>query len=170
VLVGAMGSGKSTIGPPLAASLGRPFVDNDTQLFERTGATAAELAGREGGDALHAAEAEGLLAALDAPGAAVIAAAASTITEPAVRDALKRDAFVVWLRAAPAVLAARLPRSAARPFAAEEPASLVARQARERDPLFEQIADLTVESDHSPPDAVVADILEQLPRTLKHRR
>jgi shikimate kinase len=169
VLVGAMGSGKSTVGAPLAAALGRPFVDNDTQLFERTGETAAELAARQGADALHTAEAESLLAALDAPDASVISAAASTVTDPAVRHALERDAFVVWLRAAPGVLAARLPRSAARPFAAEEPASLVARQARERDPLFEQVADLTVESDHAAPDAVVAHVLEQLPGALKHR-
>ncbi|MDQ1509270.1 MAG: shikimate kinase, partial [Actinomycetota bacterium] len=159
---GAMGSGKSTIGVRLAASLGRPFVDNDAQLLERAGTTAAELAAREGVDALHATEAEAVLAALDAPDASVIAAAASTITDPVVRRALKRDGFVVWLRATPAVLASRLPRSSARPFAAEEPTALVARQARERDPLFEQIADLAVASDRSRPDAVVADILEKL--------
>jgi shikimate kinase len=154
-----MGSGKSTIGVLLAAALGRPFVDNDAQLFERTGATAAELAAREGVDALHAAEAKGVLAALAASRPSVIAAAASTITDPAVRHALKRDGFVVWLHAPPAVLAARLPRSAGRPFAAEEPAGLVARQARERDPLFEQTADLAVDADHAPPDDVVAQIL-----------
>jgi len=154
-----MGSGKSTIGVPLAATLGRPFVDNDAQLFERTGATAAELAAREGIDALHATEAEGLLAALAESRPSVIAAAASTITDPAVRRGLQRDGFVVWLRAAPATLAARLARSGTRPFAAEEPAGLVARQARERDPLFEQTADLAVDADGATPDEVVAEIL-----------
>jgi len=154
-----MGSGKSTIGVPLAAALGRPFVDNDAQLFERTGATAAELAARDGIDALHANEAEGVLAALAASLPSVIAAAASTITDPAVRHALKQDGFVVWLRAAPATLAARLTRSGTRPFAAEEPAGLVARQARERDPLFEHTADLAVDADRATPDEVVAEIL-----------
>jgi shikimate kinase len=165
VLVGAMGSGKSTVGVPLAAALDRPFVDNDAQLLERTGATAADIAARQGFDALHHAEAEGLLAALDAPGASVIAAAASTITDPAVRAALGRGAFVVWLRASPATLAARLPQSPNRPFAAEDPVGVVARQARERDPLFEAIADLVVDSDRSTPDAVIALILDVFPHS-----
>jgi shikimate kinase len=165
-----MGSGKSTVGVPLAAALNRSFVDNDAQLLQRTGATAAEISAREGIEALHDAEAEGLIAALDAPGASVIAAAASTITDPAVRQALRRGAFVVWLRAGPAALAARLPRSPNRPFAAEDPAGVVARQARERDPLFEETADLAVASDRAPPDAVVAAIVEQLPGALKGSR
>jgi shikimate kinase len=162
-LVGAMGSGKTTIGVPLAAALHRPFVDNDAQLLARTGATAAELAARDGVDAMHAAEAGALRAALDASEPSVIAAAASTIADPAARTALRREAFVVWLRASPQTLAARLPGSATRPFADERPADLVADQARERDPLFEQVADLAVESDRSTPAAVVARLLEELP-------
>jgi shikimate kinase len=170
VLVGAMGSGKTTIGVPLAATLRRPFVDNDAQLLARTGSTAAELAAREGVDALHEAEAEAVRDALDASEPSVIAAAASSITDPAVRSALRRDAFVVWLRANSDALAARLRGSSTRPFATEEPAHLVARQALERDPLFEQVADLAVESDRSPPAAIVAQLLEKLPGQLKPSR
>ena len=69
-----MGSGKTTIGIPLATALHCPFVDNDAQLFQRTGTTAAELAARGGVDALHAAEAEAVRAALAAPDPSVIAA------------------------------------------------------------------------------------------------
>ena len=170
VLVGAMGSGKTTIGVSLAAALSRPFVDNDAQLFVRTGASAADLAARDGIDALHAAESDAVLAALDVPDASVIAAAASTITDPAVRRVLAQRSFVVWLRADHAVLAARLPRSSTRPFAAEDPARLVTKQARERDPLFQEVADLAVRSDASSRDAVVAEILERLPEAVKLSR
>jgi shikimate kinase len=164
VLVGAMGSGKTTIGVPLAAALERQFVDNDARLLDLTGMTAAKLAARDGVDALHDAEAEALLDALGEAGSSVIAAAASTIADPSVRRALERDAFVVWLRAAPATLASRLPRSASRPFGGVEPSQLVARQSRERDPLFEQIADFTVNSDASTPGEVVTRILGVLPK------
>jgi shikimate kinase len=170
VLVGAMGSGKTTIGIALAASLGLRFVDNDAQLFARTGVTAADLAAQEGIDALHAAERESVLDALAAPDASVIAAAASTITDSDVRRALQRDAFVVWLRAAPAALAERIAQPASRPFAAEAPARLVARQGRERDPLFEGVADLVVSSDRSTPDVAVTDIVEHLPDALRTNR
>src|SRR5689334_14413518 len=64
VLMGLMGSGKSTVGRPLAARLDRPFVDNDDRLAARTGQTAREVAAAEGADALHAREAAVLVDAL----------------------------------------------------------------------------------------------------------
>ena len=157
-----MGSGKTTIGSLLAAALRCAFVDNDIELRRVTGLTAAELAARDGAGALHAAEADAVLGALRAPGLSVIAAAASAITSPAVREALARDAFVVWIRTDPATLAARLPHSTTRPFSSEDPATLVARQARERDPLFEHAADLVEESHARSPEEVVATILVRL--------
>lgn len=158
-----MGSGKTTVGVPLAAALARRFVDNDAQLFDLTGMTAAQVATRDGADALHDAEAEALLQALGETDSSVIAAAASTIVDPSVRRALEREAFVVWLRAAPETLAARLPQSATRPFGSVEPPDLVAQQARERDPLFAEMADFTVESDDSTAEEVVMRILASLP-------
>jgi len=158
-LVGAMGSGKTTVGVPLAAALNQRYVDNDEQLLRTTGLDAAHLAVRDGVDALHAAEAEAVLAALRAPEATVIGAAASTIVDPVVRRELAASAFVVWLRADAATLAVRTPQSPTRPFAGEDPARLVAEQARERDPLFAGAADLTVRTDDHDPAAIVAEIV-----------
>ena len=154
-----MGSGKTTIGAPLAAALGRPFLDNDELLRRRTGESAAEIAARAGVDALHRIEAECLLEALRARRAAVIAAAASTITDEGVRDALSGAALVVWLRADPATLATRLPGSTTRPFRDRDPEALVAEQARERDRLYDAVADLTVDTGVGEAADVVARIL-----------
>jgi shikimate kinase len=162
VLVGAMGSGKTTVGVKLAAALKRRFVDNDEQLQRMTGRTAAQLEARDGIDALHRAEAEAVLEALRSPDPAVIAAAASTIVDPVVRRDLAARAFVVWLRADARTLAARTPQSSTRPFANDDPVLLVAEQARERDPLFARTADLVVESGGETPDAVVLRILDSL--------
>jgi shikimate kinase len=170
ILVGAMGSGKTTIGMSLAQLLHRDFLDNDAQLLARTGMTAADLGARQGVDTLHDAESDALLAALRAPQPSVIAAAASTIVDPAARDALEHDAFVVWLRAGPAALAARMPRSQTRPFSSEDPARVVAQQARSRDPLFAEVADLVLETDRSTPGDVVATIVERLPSELTRNR
>jgi shikimate kinase len=153
-----MGTGKSTIGRPLAAHLGRDFVDNDDALEQRAGVSAAELAQRDGIDALHDLEAALLLEALAAPEAAVIDAAASTIERADVRAALEHRAFVVWLRARPDVLARRLP-SATRPFADRDPARLVAEQAEQRDPLFAAAADASIETGDQPVDASVARVV-----------
>jgi shikimate kinase len=163
VLVGAMGTGKSTIGRPLAAALGRRFVDNDDALEARVGMSAAQLAERDGIDALHDLEATLLLEALAAPDGAVIAAAASTIERADVRAALAENAFVVLLRADPAVLARRLP-SSTRPFEDRDPADVVAEQARTRDALFAETADVTIETGVEPVATSVARAADAIAR------
>jgi len=159
VLVGAMGSGKTTVGRPVAAMLDRPFLDNDQLLEAATGLTAAALEGRDGIDALHRAEEAVLLEALAAEIPAVIAAAASTIESAAVRSALRERAWVVWLRADPATLAARLPGSDARPLQRRDPATLVREQSQRRDPMFAEAADLIAETSDIAPDGVVAKVV-----------
>ena len=154
-----MGAGKTTIGTRVAAALGRSFVDNDVALERNRGSSASELAAHEGVEALHRAEAAVLLDALQQPDAAVIAAAASTITDPDVRRALARRRMG---RVAPRrcrVAVARLPGSEARPFLDENPAHLVAEQSRERDRLFAGAADETVDTSRAAVDDVVAKVV-----------
>ena len=153
-----MGSGKTTIGTRVAAALGRPFVDNDELLRQVTGASAAEIVARDGADALHRIEAETLLDTLGSAGTAVVAAAASTITDARVRRALTAT-WVIWLRADPVTLVARLPDSATRPFRDQDPATLVAAQSRERDRLFGEVADLMLDTGAAEADDVVARVL-----------
>jgi len=154
-----MGSGKSTVGTRVAAALERPFVDNDDALIRKCGMSAAELAARDGVGALHRAEAAVVLDALQRPEPSVIAAAASTITDPTVRQALSDRAWVVWLRADAHSLAARLTESALRPFLDRDPAHLVAEQSRERDALFADVADMTVQTGDAGVDDVVTAVL-----------
>jgi shikimate kinase len=164
VFVGAMGTGKTTIGRPVAAALGRAFVDNDELLERTTGSTAAELAARDGADALHRVEATTVLDALHAQPPAVIAAAASTIEDAAVRSALRDVAWVAWLRADPATLVARMPGSTARPFAGADPDRLVTEQAQRRDGRFAEVADAEFRTDREAPDQVVSDVLGAIRR------
>jgi len=104
-------------------------------------------------------EATTLLGALGADPPAVIAAAASTIEEPAVRSVLRDRAWVAWLRADPATLVARMPGSSARPFATADRARLVAEQAQRRDVRFAAVADAEFRTDVGLPDQVVSAVL-----------
>ncbi len=144
-LVGLMGSGKTTIGAPLAQLLGWNYRDNDRELFARFGATASGLTQREGLDATHAAEAAVLLDLLAESERTVITAAASTIESAACRRALREQSFVVWLRADPDVLAARATAGEGRPWKDDIPEQLRL-QAKRRHPLLHQLADLTVDT------------------------
>ena len=154
VIVGLMGSGKTTVGAALAAALGRPHRDSDADLFASTGRTARELAVDIGVGPLHELELRHLLDALAEPDPVVISAAASTIDEPAGRAALADPAVtVVWLRIGPAAAAARQAPDDHRPL----PEALDV-QARRRDPLFGDAADLTVDAGR-PVDEIVAAVL-----------
>jgi shikimate kinase len=144
-----MGAGKTTFGRALAGALGRRFVDGDELLARRRGASAAEIADAEGRDVLHEIEANLLLDAVAAEEPSVIAAAASVVEDDRVGPVLAGgNALVVWLRAAPSVLAGRVRDSASdhRPLPADPTAELAA-QAAARDPRFAALADLVLPAD-----------------------
>ena len=153
VLVGLMGSGKTTVGRLVAQRLGWPLVDNDVELGRRVGMTARELTAREGLDALHEAEAETLTGMLDQSEPSVIGAAASVVESPLMRDLLERH-YVVWLDADPEVLAARAATGAHRPHLS------AAELHTARSALYEQISALRVDTTHMSPEDAAAYVAE----------
>jgi shikimate kinase len=163
VLVGLMGSGKTTVGRPLAERLGVPFSDSDTAIEAEQGRTVRELAGELGTDGMHALEQKHLLDALAQPGPSVIAAAASTIDDAQCRAALRAPGVrVVWLRAGADELAGRFDRRRHRPRFGRRPRSLLAEQAAERDPLFASLDPVEVSTEGRPVAAVVDELVPLL--------
>ncbi len=157
VLVGLMGSGKTTVGERLAARLGMPFVDSDAQLERATGRTGRAIAGEDGVPALQAIEAGLLLDALAVPGPDVVAAAASVVDESRCRRALREPGIaVIRLRARPATLAARHAHGAHRRPLGPDPVAAFAAQSRARAARFAAVRPLaTLDVDAMPVGAVV---------------
>jgi shikimate kinase len=139
VIVGAMGSGKTTLARGLAGALGWEVFDSDLSITERSGRIGREIAESDGVDVLHRLEADVLLDALAKPGPAVVAAAASVIEVPEVREALE-DAYCVWVTADPDILAERSARGSHRRDVARH------EDLGHRDRLFEEAADLVVDT------------------------
>src|SRR5689334_777673 len=110
VFVGLMGSGKTTIGTRVAKRLALPFVDSDREPQRQTRHTARQILADDGVDVMHAEEAAVVRAALDSPERAVIAAPASIVDSPEMRARLQQE-DVVWLRADPHELIARMKTS-----------------------------------------------------------
>jgi len=150
VVVGLMGVGKTSVGRRLAIRLGWRFVDSDATLAAQTSDTVRSIAAGRSIDELHAMEAQALLLALSDPPPSVIAAAASTIEHPSCVAALAEpEVFVAWLRAPGRLLAERVTRAGHSPLvddpSAQSRGDVLTAQAQIRDPLFESVADITID-------------------------
>ncbi len=108
VLVGLMGAGKSTVGAECARRLDRPFVDTDELVEAVTGATIGELFATVGEQAFRAHERAAVADACASPVPAVISCGGGAVLDPQNRRRLRNRGVVVWLRAAPDVLADRV--------------------------------------------------------------
>ena len=161
VLVGLMGSGKSTVGRLLAVLLDRPLIDNDEQIQAATGRSVAEISVREGVPVMRRLEAEVLAQALASPVPAVITAAAGTILDEESRRRL-RAPYVVWLRAEPATLATRVAADPLRPLLGDEPGPVFEMLERQRSAFYAKVTDLTVHVDGLTPADVAATIAAQV--------
>jgi XRE family aerobic/anaerobic benzoate catabolism transcriptional regulator len=100
-LVGMRGAGKSTIGPLLAASLGRPFIEMDARIREAAGLPLDQLFELHGERFYRRIERETLERILGNGAGAVVAAAGGIVNEPQTWDLLLRRTTVVWLKARP---------------------------------------------------------------------
>lgn len=163
VIVGLMGSGKTTIGRALAHRIGYRFVDNDAGIEAEYDATVGELAERLGVAELHRIEAAQLDNALTAYGSeeVVIAAAASVADDAASRARLSTHT-VVWLRADPAYLAGRLLQPDHRPNLGLDRGPVLAAQADLRHGDYQAISTLVVDVE----GRSVHDIVEEICRGL----
>lgn len=163
VLIGMMGSGKTTIGRLLSEATGWAYVDNDELVQRSSGSTARELLASGGRPLLRRVEGEALTLGLDLPGPVILGAAAGTVLDPDSRDHMRRSAIVVWLRASAETLTERAMDADHRPFVDTAGRSWLAATAREREPLYREVADLVVDTDIGTP----ADAVETIRRHLR---
>jgi len=158
VLVGMMGSGKTTVGRQLANRLGWSFCDSDAMVEASTGSTVPELFATRGEAAFRAEETRVLTEALDEERPVVVAAAGGVVLSPDNR-ALLAQHLVVWLRADPATLAARVGAGEGRPLLDHDPAGTLVGLDAVRRPLYEEVADAVVDVDALDPATVVDRVL-----------
>lgn len=162
ILVGMMGSGKSTIGRLLSDATGWPYVDNDELVRRSHGTTARELLAERGQAAMRAAESSALALGLEVPEPAIIGVAAGTILDPANRDRLSDGGIVVWLRASADALAARALGAEHRPWIDTGGGSWMHDATIEREALYQSVADITIDTTAGSPEAAAADLGERL--------
>lgn len=160
-LIGMMGSGKSTVGRRIAATMDREFVDADSMLEERAGKSIASVVEEQGEAAFREMEsAEIRRLAGESPSGAVgrvIATGGGVVLDPAGVEAMRRSGVVAWLDAPAGVLAGRI-RGEDRPLlAGAEVASRLAEILAGRHSLYTQAAHYRIDADR-PVDRVVSEL------------
>lgn len=161
VLVGLMGSGKSTVGRLVADALGRRFVDVDDVIEQQTGLTVGDLWERGGEAAYRPLERGAVLHALDAAPPVVLAAPAGVIDDVGLTHRLARpEVFVAFLRGRVETLAIRIAADdQERPLVGHDPAMVLRGQAAGRNPRYEDLAAVTVDLDDRTPEELASQIL-----------
>jgi shikimate kinase len=160
LLVGMMGAGKTTTGKLVAEKLGWDYLDSDVEVEKKTGLTVPALFARDGEVAFRDAEAEVLRVACARTDPAVVSVAGGAVLRPENRDLLRVCGRVIWLRARPATLAARVGDGAGRPLLDGDPGAALRALDAVRRPLYAEVADETIDVDDLTPDEVAARIIE----------
>jgi shikimate kinase len=156
-----VGSGKTSVGRALETRTGWPYIDNDQLVWSLTGRDPAEIFETDGEDVLHVAEARALDAALEKDPPVVVGVAGAIVDDPAAREALRDGGHVVWLRARPETLLARIRDGTGRRADADDPDWIRAR-IREREPLYASVASQIIDVDDIRPPEIAERILGAL--------
>ena len=156
VLVGFMGSGKTTVGAALAERLGWEFRDLDRWIEDRHGLAVAEIFRRHGEAFFREEERRAARAAAHLR-RHVVAAGGGAFAAEATRALLQKGAVTVWLRCGENVLWRRLPHDGSRPLTADR--GRMRQLLAEREPSYRR-ADLAVDTSRAAPGEVARRIEE----------
>lgn len=145
-LVGLMGAGKTTVGRALARLTDKHFLDSDHEIEARTGVRVPIIFEIEGEAGFRAREAE-VIAELTAMQDIVLATGGGAVLNPANREALKRNGFVIYLRANADDLYQRTCHDKNRPLLqTADPKARLQELFEARDPLYREVADLVIDT------------------------
>jgi shikimate kinase len=167
ILVGPMGSGKSTIGNIIARRLNREFQDSDHFIEKRTGVDIARIFDIEGEQGFRERETCALEELLGESNR-VIATGGGSVVRPENQEILKRQGYIVFLDTSLKEQMHRLRRDKKRPLLqTADPRSRLESLLNERRPIYLDLADLVVKTDKRVARRLAVDIINQLPETLK---
>jgi len=162
LLVGFMGSGKSTVGALLAERLGWVFIDFDDEIERRAEIPVSEIFRRDGEAAFRKLEAEVGADLLKSEGA-VLASGGGWPVAPGRLDALEGDTLSVWLEVDTSTAVARVQGATrSRPLLqVSDPVAAAQRLLHERSPYYSK-AEIHLDSRGVSPVELAEKILKHL--------
>lgn len=159
ILIGMPGAGKSTVGVVLAKKLGYRFLDSDLVIQDKTGKMLHEIISEKGTEGFLKIEDE-INAALDCH-RTIVATGGSVVYGSQAMEHLKEIGKVVYLKLTCETIAERLGDLDERGVALKEGQTLISLY-KERVPLYEKYADLTIDCENKMIREIVGELAELL--------
>ncbi|PKN89041.1 MAG: shikimate kinase I [Deltaproteobacteria bacterium HGW-Deltaproteobacteria-1] len=166
ILIGYRAAGKSTVGSILSKKLKIPFVDSDQIIVEETGMPIKEFVTRHGWEAFREKETK-VIASIYNMNPCVVATGGGAVMAAGNRELLKNSGTLVYLKTPLRDIVERLRRDAhsdqTRPqFTTESLEEETMAVLEERIPVYESIADFTVDTDGKNVKQVSDDVYQYL--------
>ena len=150
VLVGLMGSGKSSVGAKVARCIGAQFVDTDDLIAQRTGRSVRDIFAQDGEAAFRDAEVSALTEAFSSAllgNDIVISTGGGIVLSPINRKEIKEKAScVVWLDAPVEDLLRRTGNVSKRPLLDGDALGALTKMAKDRFDLYEEVATIRIDT------------------------
>jgi shikimate kinase len=162
VLIGAPGSGKSTVGVALAAHLQWPFVDTDALIEMKESRKITDLFVDNGEEYFRNVEFETLKEVLQETLAVISLGGGAPISQPAQDALVTSDSTIVFLDVSLATAAPRVGFNRDRPLLLGNPRAQWQALSDQRRPIYEQLATLSIKVDDMTVDEIIAIIESSL--------
>jgi len=160
-LVGLMGVGKTTIARLLANNLHKDFIDSDHEIEKNAGSTIPWIFEYEGEAGFRQRE-QAIIAKLTAQSNIILSTGGGVVLNADNCEYLQSRGYVIYLRASVNDLLARTAHSSNRPLLKTNPRKKLTTLFKERHPLYQAVADVTIETGGRSIRQVVAIVLKHL--------
>lgn len=161
-LIGFMGSGKSTIGRFLQKELNMELVEMDARIVEEQGMSINDIFAEKGEDYFRDLESR-LVLDLNSEGNTIVSCGGGVVIRPENVENMKKNGKIVFLSATPDTIYERVKNSTERPILnGHMNVEYIAELMEKRRALYENAADIRIETDGKTKDEICKEIIDKL--------
>ena len=162
ILVGMMGSGKTTVGRLLARQLGKAFIDSDEEILKRTGVTIQHIFDVEGETGFRQRE-SGIVQELLQRNDIVLATGGGAVLDEHNRRMMRENGTVVYLKSGVHDLWQRTRHDRSRPLLqTADPRAKLHELFEQRNPLYTETADIVIHTGKQNVQVLLSSLLRKL--------